>query len=557
MLLASIYRRCFRAILCILESDLMRILLIGIAGTSRDLLLSIFSLKSYIKNDSLLRELVEIDAFHYKYILPEQIQAGSAEIAADIFAYKPDLLGFSTYTWNIDAIQEIIGICKLRQPEIRIILGGPEIAAEDVVNRKYDGFGADYIIFGEGEKPLRALIKSIVNNDAETLKSIPRLASYVDGNLWHNSFNRPDIDILDDLDLAPSPFLSNQIPQWLFNPKTQVNIETQRGCNFRCSYCLYHAQFPTIRYRSPIVVTDEIAYAQERGVANVRFTDANFMSNKRHAVEILSRLIERNTRMSIFFEAIPSYFDDDIADLMKTYRYMDAGNKILVGIGLQTINIESLRAIKRKLPLRHFTRAFELCSRAGAIVKTDVILGLPHETKESYLELINYLVGRMQYGYNFLSLALLRILPGSDLYGISIEAGLESDPADSQHFVYKTPTISRQDLVYCLKLNTVCYRIFHTLDDPVRLATRDHFYRTSLRTGHSSLSTLHYLVDAFTGFLTRSNPDSDFVKQDFPNAEHYWQFDVDKEIPNAFIFETLDALPPHYLDERHSLHATY
>ena len=48
----------------------------------------------------------------------------------------------------------------------------------------------------------------------------------------------------------PSPYLTGEISTELLQRKNvQVNIETQRGCNLRCSYCLYHADFPKIRYR--------------------------------------------------------------------------------------------------------------------------------------------------------------------------------------------------------------------------------------------------------------------------------------------------------------------
>jgi radical SAM superfamily enzyme YgiQ (UPF0313 family) len=388
--------------------------------------------------------------------------------------------------------------------------------------------------------PLYRLLRCLMQGDEGSLKDISRLAYRAADQFKYKDIIDPEADIIQDLAECPSPYLSGVVPESLLSTGFQANIETQRGCNFRCAYCLYHTNFPSIRYRNLHDVVDEIELLYERGVKDFRITDANFLSKKDFAAEILIELIRRNIKMSFFFEAIPSFVDKRIANLMKEYRDLSPDIQILIGIGLQTINREALQAIKRKLPIEHFNRAFDLCSNAGVVIKTDIILGLPYETKKTYLDLMEYVADKMRNGYNYLSLSVLRVLPGSELHDIVMNAGLEADPNDSEHFVYQTPTMNRQDLVECMKISCVAIKLFHTLNIVSRMNLRDKYFEVKDRSNVSHVQLLCHFVDFFERSLARTN--SDFVKAGFPRAEHYWYFDLHKEISDESIAAELNRL---------------
>ena len=387
---------------------------------------------------------------------------------------------------------------------------------------------------------MHRLLHCLTHGDEASLKDISRLAYRVNKQFSHKDINNPEADLIPNLSEVSSPYLSGVVPAALLSSKFQANIETQRGCNFRCAYCLYHTNFPSIRYRNLQDVVNEIEWIYKCGVKDFRITDANFLSKKDYAAELLAELIKRNIKMSFFFEAIPSFVNERIAELMREYRNLSPDNQILIGIGLQTINIESLQAIRRKLPIKHFTRAFDLCSNAQVVIKTDIILGLPYETKETYMDLMEYIADKMRSGYNYLSLSVLRVLPGSELHHIAISAGLEADPNDSEHFVYQTPTMKRQDLVECMKISGVAIKLFHTLNIESRMNIRDKYFEVKDRFNVSHVRLLRHFVDFYEKFLAGTN--SDFVKDDFPRAEHYWSFDMHKEISDELINTELNRL---------------
>ena len=518
----------------------LRVQLVGIAGTSRDVLLSIFVLKSFVLSDHELAGSVSIETSHHKSFHPSKLDEACADIMTDVTRFNPDVVGFSTYTWNYAAVIHISAHIKKKNPGIKIILGGPEIAASDVIKGKFDDLPIDYIICGEGEMPFLRFLRCMAGGDEAGLGKISRVARRVNGRFVHKDIEKSAIDMLPDLSGLPSAYLTGAVPASMLELGFQANIETQRGCNFRCAYCLYHSNFPSIRYRNVTDVVEELDYVYRHGCKGFRITDANFLSKRDFAAEILSELIRRNIRMSFFFEVIPSFVDQRIADLMRQYRELAPENRILVGIGLQTINVDSLKAIRRKLPLGHFTRAFTLLANAGVVIKTDIILGLPYETRTTYLELLEYTADKMRNGYNYLSLSLLRVLPGSELASIADAAGLVTDPADTEHFVYETPTMPRRDLVDCLRMSGVSIRLFHTLDNEGRIVLRDKYFEVKDKRNVSHAAMIRHFVGFFEELL--AGTDSNFVKEDFPAAEDYWYFDMHKEISNDVLIRELDRL---------------
>lgn len=519
----------------------LRVQLVGIAGTSRDILLSIFSLKSSLLADPEVAASAVIEVCHYRYVLPADLEEGCRRIAADVLRFAPDLLGFSTYTWNFDAVVGTAARVRKASPDVAVVFGGPEIAPSDVAAGRFDELPVDFLVCGEGEIPLARLVRQLARDERDAVGEIPRLARRSEGRFATSKLGDATDGLVLDLSALPSPYLTGAVPDSLLSASgAQANIETQRGCNFRCAYCMYHANFPSIRYRNADTVLDEIEYVYRRGATDFRITDANFFSRKDYAARILSGLRAREIRMSFFVEVIPSYIDDRIAELMKAYLDDAPGNRILVGVGLQTINVESLRAIRRNLPLEHFDRAFRLLSEAGVIIKTDLILGLPHESQRSYLDLMEYIGEKMRSGFNYLSLALLRVLPGSELERLAASVGLTIDASNSEHFVYETPTMPRPALVECLRVSAVAYRVFHTLDLPSRIALRKRYYE--VRDGSGVLHRV--LLSGLADYLSRKleGTASDWNDPDFRRAEHYWTFDVHREVSDDDLLRELDRI---------------
>lgn len=140
------------------DSNRLKVLLVGIAGTSRDILLAPAVLKSYALSDHNVSVSCEIEILHRKYILPRNIVTEAEELAQQITKIDPDLVGFSTYCWNIEVVRLVCGRLRDLCPKALTLVGGPEIDGAEMVRGGYDSEPFDFIVIGEGERAFVELL---------------------------------------------------------------------------------------------------------------------------------------------------------------------------------------------------------------------------------------------------------------------------------------------------------------------------------------------------------------------------------------------------------------
>lgn len=466
--------------------------IIGIAGSPFDFLLAPYCLKTYAYQFKDIKDNFNIQIYNYHNKVNPQ------KILNDLSRHIPHLLGFSCYIWNIDIIKYLIK--KLKRCT-KIILGGPEIS-----NKNYN---VDYLIMGEGELPFVSLLRK----------------SKIDsGQISKTNFKN-----------IPSPYLSKIIPDNLLKHPYRTSFETQRGCNFRCAYCLYHRNFPYIKYRNSDNVINEITYVYNKGGRIGKIVDANLFSNNEHPKKIFSGLIKNKIKMKLSIDSIPNFIDKELTDLCK--QYIDQGGQLLLGIGLQSLNKKSMKTIKRGINLNVLDNALKLLSSTGIIVRIDTILGLPYETKNTYYKLLNYVIEKMKLNDNYyLGTYVLKILPGTEMIDIAEREKLTIDIDNNWHNIYSTPTMSRNDMLRCLRLTAIAYRFFNSdnIDKKDKLSSLFFNKRNKLKL--SSIGLLKLLEKRFKNYL---NSSSNFMQEDFPDAENYYfkQFKID--LPDKIVHEII------------------
>jgi len=451
----------------------MKIFLVGITGSSSDLQLAVFALKSALLNSDLP---VEVQIGHYDRITPEEFEDRCKTIAQDIIDSQCDIVGFSVYTWNVRACNKIAEI--INQTNIIVVFGGPEVTQNSI---------ADITIIGEGELPFLEYVRSVIEN---------------------RTYYTPKVKELSSLDTVPSPYLMGYISDELLSRSNfKAVIETQRGCNFKCAYCHYHANFPTIRYKNIDTVIAEVKYAHDHGASSLRFADGNYLSDKERATEILIRLKKDGVNLPLFFEVIPSFVNEVFANAVKEY-----GGIITVGIGLQTLTPEALRIIRRPISILGVKRAYKLLEKAGATIITDIILGLPRETENSFMVTLEFMVNVMRHPRHVLAVSNLLILPDTDMEVISINENLS---ISDNHFVYETPTMERDKFIRCARMVAAMYRVLNS-------DMRELFYSVC---GDNPMKILNKVADHITSTS---------------DLENYWLWGVYKEISDFDIKTILE-----------------
>ena len=373
-------------------------LLIGIAGSNNAFSLSLYNLKAYALNDPQIKELWNFPVIQHPLINVSTVGSLARKklkaLIDNILQVKPDLLVFSCYMWNVPVFRKIAKEIKVQLPSVPILWGGPEMARDYLLEGKYDAYDADFCISGEGELTFLELLKNLTCGTPD-LSKIPGLSFRKDrrDSFCVNEKRSPFKSLAE----IPSPFLSGCVDdEVLARSGVEANLETQRGCTLRCTYCIYHKDMSNISYSSIQRIIDEVRYVCERGVGRLRFVDANFASDLDHAKAVIRALIKENIEAKIMFELIPGFIDEELASLFGGFNDLYEWNQITVGIGVQTINLDILRKLKRGIRLEKFEKTFDLLENYGIYSKIDLIIGLPGEDINSIEKTLEYFLDRLR-----------------------------------------------------------------------------------------------------------------------------------------------------------------
>jgi anaerobic magnesium-protoporphyrin IX monomethyl ester cyclase len=351
------------------------------------------------------------------------------DIAERILALEPDILGLSCYVWNITTLTAVCRLVKMRRPETRIVLGGPEVGpvAASVLDANR---AADVVVRSEGERPFAAIVSGWIGGG--DLADVPGI-TYRDADGIRATCDAP---IVQDLNELASPHLT------LDSDLTgrSVCIETQRGCVFRCNFCFYNKDLSIRNRRFDLDrVKQEIAHWLRQDIRELYLMDPIFNLNAARAKEICRFIAARNHRgAGVHAEVWAEFIDDEMACLMR-----DAGFTFLE-VGLQSTADAALATVERRLRLQRFLDGVAALKRHGLWWELQLIVGLPGETRASFRRSLNFAAS---LDASVLAVYPLMVLPGTELWRKAGDLRLVFDP-DPPYHVRSHYSMSEDDIAY-------------------------------------------------------------------------------------------------------------
>lgn len=325
------------------------------------------------------------------------------DILEDIYRRKPDVIGFSCYIWNIGMVEKLMGELHKLLPKLPVFLGGPEVTYDaDKLLRKYPYLTGIFI--GEGEATFAQVVKYYVKKNPESLEDIPGLMLRSGMTPERKPLNLTDVPFLYD-DMAP---FTNRI----------IYYETQRGCPFRCSYCLSSID-KTVRFRDIEVVKKELAFFLEKKVKQVKFVDRTFNCNHDHVMAVWQYLYDHDNGVTNFhFEIAGDILREDEIALVAKMR----PGLVQFEIGVQSTNTDTLREIRRVMDIEKLKQVVAALKAAHNVhIHLDLIAGLPYEDYDSFARSFDdvYAMEPEQ-----LQLGFLKVLKGSYMAEMAESYGL-------------------------------------------------------------------------------------------------------------------------------------
>ena len=389
---------------------------------------------------------------------------------------KPDVVALGYYVWNVELNRKVHDVVKEHSPSSLTVGGGPNITSINANEKGAMKFfskqkNCDVFIFNQGEKGFVELVKKFneVNKNLDKLRSIAVPGSLVNDLKKNDKIHvGKDIGTLNDLNDIPSPYLSGLLDPFFDEPYIPV-LETNRSCPYKCTFCAWGIGTEKLAQFDEDRILKEIEYISKKCklTTTLIIADSNFGILERDS-KFAAKIHEEYNKTGF-----PSWVDNQW-NKTRSDRILKVAKELkeigVVGASLQSLNEDTLGAVKRKnFSLSQIYKMQEELKKFGHNRwTTELIFGLPCETKESHLEANKKMIDLDMEVTTY----YLHLLPGTEMdteehrkkYFTKTGWRLHDNAygkyegeiiLETQETVLQTPTLSVEDFRY--------FRFFHFL----------------------------------------------------------------------------------------------
>jgi len=360
-------------------------------------------------------------------------------IEASVKDFAPDIIGLSIR--NIDNLtykRSIFYMPRLRRitdfikskTSVPIVAGGSgfSIFPEEVL--KY--LEIEVGIMGEGETACTQFVDAI-NND-NSFDGIQNLCYIRDGK-----FNANNI-VFNSVHYYPERSLLNN--RLYLELGGMGNIQSKRGCPFKCSYCTYpNIEGNTLRLRSPVDVVEELKEMRSLyGIDYVFFVDDIFNFPEDHAALLCEEIIRNDLKINWTCFVTPKGMTRQLAELMKM-----SGCKG-VEFGSDAGSEKTLKGLGKHFTPDDIAHAVECCKVIDLPNAHYIIIGGPEEDYSTLRETI--LLFEKLKPTAIISLLGIRIYPKTHLHYRAIKEGIiEKERNLLEPVFYLSPALESENLL--------------------------------------------------------------------------------------------------------------
>jgi len=397
-------------------------------------------------------------------------------ILSDITEHDIDVLGFACYIWNIEMTLHVVDMVKAVRPDIKIVLGGPEVSftADELLERCPN---IDYIVQGEGEEAFYALVTALQLGNDGLNPVIPGVRGRRNGSILGSA------EAVEVRDLSSIPFPYTEEDMDDLEHKI-IYYESSRGCPFSCQYCL-SGNKNTVRFFPQERTLEELQWFIDHGVKQVKFVDRTFNCAPHHHRPLMEFMRDSDTDMNFHLEMEPELMTEWETNILCE----TPPGRIQIEVGVQSTHKKTLDAINRYNDWPYIQKSIRPIIQAGRThVHMDLIVGLPHEDFNRFGQSFNDLFSLQPHA---LQIGFLKLLKGSGVRRMR-EYKYVADPL-APYEVLSTHVLPYDDVRFLKYLEDVFERFYNS-----------ERFRTTF--GYIGQQLIHGETDAFSYFcdMTRA-----------------------------------------------------
>lgn len=420
------------------------------------------------------------------------------DVLRRLVAEDADVVAFSCYIWNIEAVSRLASDLKKLRPTTIVVAGGPEVSYSAVQFLKDNG-AFDCVICGEGEQPWRELLMLLAGSGVPALPNhaMPAGIAYRNESTIVDARERATMANLDDI---PSPFALELVD----TSKPLVYYETSRGCPFSCAFCLSSLE-KGVRSFSMNRIRADILHLIRKEVRVVKLVDRTFNYDAGRANEIWDFILAHNKTSTFHFEIAGDLLNEgNFQTLAKVPEGM-----FRFEIGVQATGEETLSRVGRKSDThRLLAKVKRLREETGVTIHLDLVAGLPGEDFAGFLSSLECLFA---VNPHHIQVEPLKVLKGSPMEEIARREGYAFSDTPP-YTILRTPDLSFEKVGRIEEISRLLDKYYNSgrfarslalVMKTIPLAAffdrMACFLEKKPETGHVSLKGLFELMERFAG----------------------------------------------------------
>jgi radical SAM superfamily enzyme YgiQ (UPF0313 family) len=369
-----------------------------------------------------------VEALNRCWPLPEypgyQCQGLTFEEIIERIPPESRVLGFSAMfsgEWPVG--RRLIQAVRKRFPDALFVAGGEHITALTEYTLR-DCPEIDVAVRGEGERVMYEICEAYA--EGRDFSDIAG-AAYLDeaGTYIEAAPTR-----IREVGTIPWPAWPEDYIEKLWRAGKSYGVQTardmpvmaSRGCPYQCTFCSNPAMWTT-RYilRDIDDLIGEIkSHVARYDITALQFYDLTAITKKRWTIDFCNRLIAEG--LDYLHWSLPSGTRSEALDA-ETLAMLKRTNCNYLVYAPESGSPETLELIKKRIDLDKLTGSVLEAKRQGIIVRTNLIIGFPHEQRRHVFETIRYGLYLAWKGADEVTINIFSPYPGTEIFAELIDAG--------------------------------------------------------------------------------------------------------------------------------------
>jgi radical SAM superfamily enzyme YgiQ (UPF0313 family) len=334
------------------------------------------------------------------------------------------VLGFSAMfsgEWPIQ--RDYVRALRARFPRALFVGGGEHITALPEYTLR-DCPALDVCVRGEGEHTFFEVVDAWrQTGDYSRVNGI----AFVDGD-GHFVVNGT-LPRLKDVTAIPWPYWPpGYLERFWANGKSygvcterDMPLLISRGCPYQCTFCSSPQMWTTLYKLRDVddVIAEIKAYRDRYDITAVQLYDLTAIVKKAWIVEFCQKLLADGIALNW---SLPSGTRSEALDA-ETLDYLKRTGCNYLVYAPESGSPDTLKRIKKRIHLDRVTESILEAKRLGLVLRVNLIVGFPDETRRDVFQTLRYGLKLAFHGVDDVSANVFECYPGSEIFASLVAAG--------------------------------------------------------------------------------------------------------------------------------------